>query len=421
MQAIVDEQGKAFVAAVAKGRGITPAQVRADYGDGAVFAAKAAKAAGLVDRIASFEDVLASFGVKASASGPRLVASTARGRRRAHPAASPPSSPTTASTAPSPYPDDLADARVGALGTLPTTLTTPAPQARSIPVSDQNTAAPGAAQPDATAILAAERQRVSDVLAIANEYNVDAKTAQLWASSGMTVGDASKEILAMRRAQTAAQPSISVGATREAQRPFETIAHQLQAVVRAGRNPSQTDPRLLEINAAAQGTSTGSSAEAGSSSSRTRAGHRGEDVGPGPDPVPRHRHADQRELLQGEHAQGGQPRERQPQRRDAGLLDRRGGHDHAEQADAPPGRDAAQQGGAAWYATEETLEDAPAIASEVDRLVPEELTFQVEDKIYNGTGAGVPTGASTPPRSSRWRSRRRRRSRTRRSSTRSTS
>lgn len=58
-QARVDEAGAWFRGDVAKGRGVTFAQVKAKYGEGAVFGAKDALAAGMIDRIATFDETLA--------------------------------------------------------------------------------------------------------------------------------------------------------------------------------------------------------------------------------------------------------------------------------------------------------------------------------------------------------------------------
>lgn len=44
------------------------------------------------------------------------------------------------------------------------------------------------------------------------------------------------------------------------------------------------------------------------------------------------------------------------------------------------------------YATEEQLADGPAFAAYVDKVVPLELAFKVDDAIYNGSGAGMPLG-----------------------------
>lgn len=59
MQAIVDEANRQFVADAAAGRGITPAQVRESYGNGAVFTARDAKKRGMVDRVETFSQAAA--------------------------------------------------------------------------------------------------------------------------------------------------------------------------------------------------------------------------------------------------------------------------------------------------------------------------------------------------------------------------
>jgi HK97 family phage major capsid protein len=44
------------------------------------------------------------------------------------------------------------------------------------------------------------------------------------------------------------------------------------------------------------------------------------------------------------------------------------------------------------YATDEQLEDGPAFAAYVDQVVPQELSFRIEDNVYNGPGSGAPLG-----------------------------
>jgi HK97 family phage major capsid protein len=44
------------------------------------------------------------------------------------------------------------------------------------------------------------------------------------------------------------------------------------------------------------------------------------------------------------------------------------------------------------YATEEQLVDGPAFAAYLDKVVPLEFAFQIDNTIYNGTGAGQPLG-----------------------------
>lgn len=69
MQRMVDEYYQSFAAAVARGRGISEARVKADYGQGRLVSAKDAKAAGMVDGIATLEQVLGRLGATASPGG----------------------------------------------------------------------------------------------------------------------------------------------------------------------------------------------------------------------------------------------------------------------------------------------------------------------------------------------------------------
>lgn len=58
LQGLVDSAYNLFVADVAAGRGVTAAQVKADYGQGRVLSASEAKAAGLIDRVATFDETV---------------------------------------------------------------------------------------------------------------------------------------------------------------------------------------------------------------------------------------------------------------------------------------------------------------------------------------------------------------------------
>ena len=89
IQASVDAAKAQFVKAVARGRGLTASDVVANLGDGRAFNAKDAKAIGLIDRIATFEDTLgralgksSSGGTRAAAEVPTLGASDEDRRRR---------------------------------------------------------------------------------------------------------------------------------------------------------------------------------------------------------------------------------------------------------------------------------------------------------------------------------------------------
>lgn len=79
----VDESGLIFRKDVGRGRGLTQAQVREQYGAGITFTAKDAKAAGLIDKIGQMEDLLGKLtgrsvgsGARAEDEAPEMVAET---------------------------------------------------------------------------------------------------------------------------------------------------------------------------------------------------------------------------------------------------------------------------------------------------------------------------------------------------------
>jgi signal peptide peptidase SppA len=74
IQLTVDECGVMFVEAVARGRGVTPDDVRAKFGDGRVFMADAALAVGMVDRVATFDAVVEQMLGTSTSYGPRAAA-----------------------------------------------------------------------------------------------------------------------------------------------------------------------------------------------------------------------------------------------------------------------------------------------------------------------------------------------------------
>jgi signal peptide peptidase SppA len=62
MQALVDEMNQEFIAAIARGRGIAPADVPAIHGSGRTFTAARAAAAGAIDGVMTLRDVVAKYG-----------------------------------------------------------------------------------------------------------------------------------------------------------------------------------------------------------------------------------------------------------------------------------------------------------------------------------------------------------------------
>ena len=69
VQARVDDAYGQFVKDVARGRGVTPAAVRGGYGEGRALGAKDAKAAGLIDRIATMDETIARLTARPTRAG----------------------------------------------------------------------------------------------------------------------------------------------------------------------------------------------------------------------------------------------------------------------------------------------------------------------------------------------------------------
>lgn len=80
MQSRVDDYYNAFIKAVAKGRGVSVADVRDGMGEGRVLGADAALAAKMVDGIATFDDVLAKMQKKAVSQKPLGASRLAQAR-----------------------------------------------------------------------------------------------------------------------------------------------------------------------------------------------------------------------------------------------------------------------------------------------------------------------------------------------------
>lgn len=71
MQSRVDDYYNAFIEAVALGRGVSVSEVRAGMGEGRVLGADAALAAGMVDGIATFDEVLSRMQASVRSKQPR--------------------------------------------------------------------------------------------------------------------------------------------------------------------------------------------------------------------------------------------------------------------------------------------------------------------------------------------------------------
>jgi signal peptide peptidase SppA len=76
-QSIVDSFYDQFVKAVARGRSVQASAVRSGFGEGRVVPAKQAVELGMVDRVATFDQVLAKYGVSRNPSGATAEATAA--------------------------------------------------------------------------------------------------------------------------------------------------------------------------------------------------------------------------------------------------------------------------------------------------------------------------------------------------------
>jgi capsid assembly protease len=80
LQKQVDHYYGEFVGAVAKGRGVTEARVKADFGKGRMVTAGDAVSRGMADRVATLDQVLRRLGAEPSSSG--MAANVARARAK---------------------------------------------------------------------------------------------------------------------------------------------------------------------------------------------------------------------------------------------------------------------------------------------------------------------------------------------------
>lgn len=287
LQEQVDEYYTLFVNDVAKGRKAKAADVRKGYGEGRCLTASQAQEAGLVDRIDTFDGVLASLGARnVSASGrprqqpvPGVASATAIGAEaQPDPDELEPDEdelcPECGARLDGPRctqcdyttPDDTAAAtsRVDAVPDQ-SPEPTPASVAMEQTMPQENAAPPTNGAGNAEAILAAERRRASEIRQIGAglvSAGVQQATIDRAVSEGLTVDQASAAFNADIRARLAATPQITVGAQREAEAAFSTFGEQLQSVIRAGRGGA-VDPRLHRVNAAVTGMGEGVGSEGG--------------------------------------------------------------------------------------------------------------------------------------------------------------
>ena len=265
LQTIVNDSYAMMLADIGKGRGLTPNAVEASYGQGRVFGAESARQMGLVDRVATLDDVVGEL-VAAKKPPAKLRAESPPKRiaglefteslAAALPSGGFVSGLSASAGTGSPTASALAVTRV-----IPSTA---APKAQENTVDTPNPAA--ATTGAASGVNAPSNADTLAALEKANALNArNTAIFQLCALAGASVADANAFIASDKtaeqvRAELSAKRNAPVPIphvatqNREALKPFGTLGEQLVAI--AGYNSGQKlDERLMTIQAAASGGS----------------------------------------------------------------------------------------------------------------------------------------------------------------------
>jgi HK97 family phage major capsid protein len=243
MQSMVDQMYAMFVADVAAGRGTTATAVRNGYGEGRVLFPADALKAGLIDRIATLDDVVAEL----TAAQP-----PGRQRLRAHSetrlAASLGGVLTSGTVAESTGASTETAIRLVPVEAPASTQPSPsAPQAKEKTVSDTPTVVPGATNAELATVQAemARRDSIAQLCQLAGASLSDMNT---FIASGKPADQVRQE-LATRVRPATPTPSVTGMVDRDASKPFASLGEQLKAIANHGMGLG-TDKRLLQLNAA---------------------------------------------------------------------------------------------------------------------------------------------------------------------------
>ena len=422
MQSMVDAYYSQFRGAVARNRGVSEADVDANYGQGLTFDAKRALERGMVDRIATLDQVLAELtggatvketpldasheeiGIAASIPieldgirGENLlgavedVISVLRGLK-----SSEGEGDQNAVEILKVETEDDPDAVAGhAAPDKPSAPTEPALEAREETMSDKDKGA----QPEGpTAVkdpVQEERDRASAIRGLGRDHTIPDATVDAWINGGTELPAVNAEVLTLLKARGAGASIIKVGEERELKKPFDTFGEQLIAIMRADMPGSGMDNRLMEINAAATGSGTAVPSDGGfllqpefSSEILRRVYELGEvlsrvrrrPIGPDADGL-RINAIDETSRVTGSRYggiqvywadEGDTVTAKKPKLRQMELYLRK------------------LMG--LWYVTEELLRDSTALQAIGEDAFSEEVSFMVEDAVFRGTGSGQPIG-----------------------------
>lgn len=298
IQSQVDEMYGAFVGAVAKHRGIKVSEVNENFGQGRCFTSKQALAVGMIDRIATLEDVLKKLGAKDVGMSGRpqrafgAAAATMMGEELVRPLMLGKAEP-KGDTPVDPDPDDSheeddddddlcpecqgemkdgicqacgykaddddgddttnasASAQSAAANGDRIALHSPVAGAADAGASLSPDSRPHAAQESTMdeqlkKALEAERKRAASIRTLARDHQIPENEIDALVESGVDENGAAAQILTKVKARHAANPSIVVGADRAADRKFANAGEQLFAIMQAGRTGVK-DPRLVRV------------------------------------------------------------------------------------------------------------------------------------------------------------------------------
>lgn len=440
VQQTVDDLADVFIKAVARNRDVSVDTVLKDFGAGDVLVGKRALRAGMIDRIASFEDTHAALVALCNGDTKRRKAAADIDRNfdlaASADACTDKDSPAAAFCQLLRTPDGLETARrINRLEGIAAEILNPRntidPDAGSDEL-DSSTASANApaTSPDtiqgvknmpndkgtATAPdVGSGTNRQDEVLAmfdLASKHPDKIAIADVTAmvKDGKGLPDVQARILnayknsdsgAVYETPAADSGHITHVRDRELDKPFASIGEQMIAVYYA-EHPTQRkmDNRLLELNAAASGMGETVGPEGGfvvekvSAQTITQKVYEtGEllsrmtpiPIGPGKNGLKK-RYIKESSRADGSRAGG----VRAYWRNEAATVTSSEPILGMQELDLNDVM-------AIMYATDELLEDAVALSALVYREVPNELVFKVEDAIVNGTGSGQPLGVMAAP------------------------
>ncbi len=392
MQARIDEYYGMFVRAVARQRDVSVDAVRNGFGQGRVVGAKAALEAGMVDRIGTLDEAVASLGggkVPARRSTARVLAPAALAAT-----ANTPAIPFSIHVeAPGSVSGDAAPVVVP--------VTSPAPEAKEHTMSAAEDVAAAAAAEQAKAAEKAQ-ERLNALSALATEHPQQAALPR-WIKEGVSVEAAKSEVMTQLKAELAGKTPIRTSQARvtgmddpnEAKKPFANLGEQMVAVIGSARPGAAIDPRLLRINAAVTGSNEGVGSDGGFAVQ--------EDFIPGiMEPVYATGEIAKRvtKLPVGPNANGVKFNVVDETSRANGS--RWGGLSMAWAGEGVQGSNSKvklrpvelnlKKLIGLMPLTDELLQDAVAMAALLEKGAQTELTFMVEDAVINGLGTGQPLG-----------------------------